>query len=159
MTHEDSGLLRSIVAWLRAEQLGVNSRSAEDLAALRQRSRANFRRALPWMIWIVVVYAGGLFAMKLGAPGWLRVVCALLVVPPMVGIGVHRMRELAAADELQQRVAMLAMAFTFTVALCTLLAVALLHDLGIDLPVPPLLWFWLYFLTDIVAARYFRWRY
>lgn len=152
-------LLRSIWAWLQAERLGVNARSSEDQAALKQRSRTNLRRALPWLIWIVVAYTGGMFAEHLGAPAWLRIVFGLLVVPPMVAIGVHRMRQLAAADELQQRVAMLAMAFTFTAALCTLLALALLHDLGIDLPAPPLLWFWLYFLTDIVAARYFRWRY
>ncbi|HET8899246.1 MAG TPA: hypothetical protein VFN09_10790 [Rhodanobacteraceae bacterium] len=159
MTFQGPSTLVSIGQWLRAEFYGANNGSPEDVETRRCKQRLNFRRSLPWLVWIIAVYIGGLLAQHAGAPIWLRGLIAVLLTPAMIAIGHLRMRELASADELQQRIAMQAMAFTFTATLCVMLTLALLHDIGIDLPIPPLIWFWLFFLTDILALRYFRWRY
>lgn len=136
--------------WIR----NVHAGDEADRARLRELNRANMKRAWPWLLWLLLATTTGMLLVPPTAPLWLRVGVAAMVVPPLFALGWLRIGLIARMDELRRQIEYRAMAVALMLTLCSLLGLALLHDMHVDLHVPPLLAFWLVFGTHLLAVKY-----
>lgn len=82
-----------------------------------------------------------------------------LLLPPVIVLGVVWMRQLLQADELQQRVELLAMATTCIVILCAVFVLMLIHDMHIMWHVPASALLWLIIGSNVLTRAWLRYRY
>ena len=150
-----TGVSDMLVDWM----LGPNADDWADRQRKQALQREQMRKAWPWLIWLLLVFCVDMLVVPADAPLWLRWLMSLMIMPPLVMIGVLRMRLIARMDEMQRNIEYRAMAIIFVSTLSVLLAGAVLHDMHVPVHIPALLGFWLFFGGYLAVGKYLRYRY